>query len=80
MRRSMKSMSSGMSVLRIQKLWTTSAGKMNSIPVPSASSLRHISPRVRERAVVGDLHRQSVRAPEGVPDDERTAVGGRGPS
>ena len=44
-------MSSGMSVLRIQKLCTTSVGKMKSMPIPSGSSVRHISPRVRSGCV-----------------------------
>ena len=47
----MKIMSSGMSVLRIQKFSGCSAVKMNNIPFPACSSLRHIKPRVRERLV-----------------------------
>ena len=74
----MKIMSKGMSVFRIQKLCTTWAGKMNSIPFPSGSSLRHIRPRLRS-GLVSAISTISRCAPPKASRTTRSPRSGGGP-
>ena len=63
-----------MRVFRIQKLCTTSLGKMKSIPCRRAPSSATSGPWCAE-AGVGDLHRQAVLPAERVVDHQRSTVG-----
>src|SRR5438093_1116117 len=61
--RAMKSRASGMSVFFIQKLWLPSASKTKSMPRPSASDLRYMSPRSRSAGVAATSSETSTAAP-----------------
>src|SRR5438309_9605415 len=61
--RAMKSMSSGMSVFFIQKLWFRSSSKTKSMPRPSAREVRYMSPRSRSAGVAATSSETSTAAP-----------------